>query len=388
MNVLFLTCWYPDSENPAAGTFIKEHARAINDQPDIHVKVLQIWPRKGSGFYRKVINVFIDGNGIETHQVFIFSFAYKLIYLLNWLLNSLAYDYVNKHILPDWKPDLVHGNVVFQAGVMGNFLAQKLNIPFFLSEHWSGLDWYLKTPYVSSKAGVQAYRSAKTVFPVSRNLKESIQDKIGGDLHMRIVPNAVDTDRFRYAGDPENTDVVKILCVTNFKTGRAIFKLPGLILDALGLMDVEERARLRIDFVGGGDGLEDFQSVIRNLGFTDTVICLGFRQKEEISRLMQTADALVHPSVAETFGVVVAEALCCGLPCAVSNVPALDELVDSFNGVLVDKNTPEEWKEALFHLSSQSKNYNRKLIAQKAGERFNYREIGKMIVEKYKEELS
>lgn len=388
MNVLFLTCWYPDKNNPGTGVFIKEHAKAIASQPGIDLKVLQIWPQKGSSLYRKVTNVFIDEDGIETHQVFIFSFAYKLIYLLNRLLNSLAHAYAEKHILPSWEPDIMHGNVVFQAGVMGNYLAQKLNIPFFLSEHWSGLDWYLKTPYVSSKEGVKAYRSAKTIFPVSQNLKETIQDKIGGDLPMQVVPNAVDTNQFKYAGNIKNTDVLKILCITNFKTGRSVFKLPGLIIDALELMNPEERERLHIEFVGGGEGLKDFQNRIKSLGLTDVAISIGFRQKEEISRLMQTADGLVHPSVAETFGVVVAEALCCGLPCAVSNVPALDELIDKTNGILVDKNTPEKWKEALLHLSNQSKNYNSEQIAQKAGERFNYTVIGRMIVDKYEEHNS
>ena len=388
MNVLFLTCWYPHSENPGSGIFIKEHVRAITEQPDIHAKVLQIWPRKGSALYRKETHVFTDENGIETHQVFIFSFAYKLIYLFNWFLNSLAYAYAKKHVLSDWKPDLIHGNVVFQAGVIGNYLAKKLNVPFFLSEHWTGLDWYLKTPYVSSNAGVKAYRSAKTIFPVSNDLKEKIQDKIGGNLCIQVVPNAVDTSQFKYSDVSKNEGIIKILCVTNFKIGRGVFKLPGLILDALELMSSEERARLHISFVGGGDGLEAFQNRIKNLGFTDSVTCLGFRKKEEIARLMQTADALVHPSAAETFGVVVAEALCCGTPCAVSDIPALAELVNETTGILVGENTSEEWKKALLHLSNHGKTFNRELIAQKACKQFNHTEIGKIIVAKYKGEFS
>ena len=46
MNVLFLTCWYPNKENPWFAIFIKEQAKAIASQKDIHLKVLQVWPVK------------------------------------------------------------------------------------------------------------------------------------------------------------------------------------------------------------------------------------------------------------------------------------------------------------------------------------------------------
>src|SRR5690554_1990917 len=289
MNVLFLTCWYPDSENPAAGVFIKEHAAAISKQADIHLKVLQIWPTKGRGIYRKEIEVFTDENGIETHRVLIFSVAYKLIYLFNRYLKALAYAYAKKYILPDWEPDLIHGNVVFQAGVIGNYLAKKLRIPFFLSEHWSGLDWYLKTPYVQSAAGVRAYKEAKRIFPVSHHLKGIIANKISDTLPVQVVPNVVDTSLFRFAGAQVKSEKVKLICVTSFKSGRAVFKLPGLILDALELMTDAERDNYEIRFVGGGDGLKDFKKRIQAGALSDSVSCLGFRQKQEVAVLMQSA---------------------------------------------------------------------------------------------------
>ena len=87
MKVLFLTCWYPDSNNSGMGVFIKEHAKAIANQPDIELKVLQIWPQKSTSLYRKETKRFTDENGIETHQVFIYSVAFKAIYIFNKLIN-------------------------------------------------------------------------------------------------------------------------------------------------------------------------------------------------------------------------------------------------------------------------------------------------------------
>lgn len=383
MKVLFLTCWYPDEKNPGIGVFIKEHAKAIASQPGIDIKVLQVWPQKSSSVYRKETKVFTDENGIETHQIFIYSFGYKAIYLFNNLLNSIALAYAKRKVIKDWHPDIIHGNVIFQAGVISAFLARKLAVPYVLSEHWSGLDWYLKTPYVQSADGVEAYKFAKIIFPVSNHLKNIIASKIGKNLTMQVVPNVVDTDLFKFVESSGNSEKVRLLCVTNFKTGRAVFKLPGLILDALESMTTTERENFQIDFLGGGDGLQEFEQRINSLGFANHVTCLGFRQKEEIAGLMQSANALVHPSVGETFGVVVAEALCCGTPCVVSDVPALNELINDDCGIKVAENTPQAWKKALIEFSNSRIDYDRRAIALRASSLFNHDRVGKLIVENY-----
>ena len=119
--------------------FLLKNTKAIATQPGIQLKVLQVWPQKGNSLFRKQIEVYSDENGIETHQIIIFSFAYKFIYLLNKLLNSVAFGYFEQKIAPSWKPDIIHGNVIFQAGAIASYLAGKLNLPFVLSKH--GVDY-------------------------------------------------------------------------------------------------------------------------------------------------------------------------------------------------------------------------------------------------------
>ncbi len=383
MNVLFVTCWYPTLTNPGLGVFIKEHAKAIATQPGIQLKVLQVWPQKGNSLFRKQIEVYSDENGIETHQIIIFSFAYKFIYLLNKLLNSVAFGYFEQKIAPSWKPDIIHGNVIFQAGAIASYLAGKLNLPFVLSEHWSGLPWYIKTPYVNSKYGISAYKKAKSIFPVSNYLKKTIQREIGGDLKFQVIPNVVDTRMFCFSENKIRSERLELVCITNFSLGRRLFKLPGLILDAMELMSTEERSTFNIHFVGGGLGLEDFKARIETLGINNHVKCLGFIKKREIAELLQRSDGLIHPSLAETFGVVVAEALCCGTPCVVSDVPALNELVSDASGILVSENSAQAWKEALLLFSRTHMEYDRVTIAQSASELFNPERVGSQIVANY-----
>jgi alpha-1,6-mannosyltransferase len=57
---------------------------------------------------------------------------------------------------------------------------------------------------------------------------------------------------------------------------------------------------------------------------------------EELARLVASADALVHAGDQETFGLVVLEAMACGIPVIAANAGALAELVTVDTGMLVE----------------------------------------------------
>ena len=62
---------------------------------------------------------------------------------------------------------------------------------------------------------------------------------------------------------------------------------------------------------------------------TPTVFFPGFRQKEELPRFYAHAGCFVHPALEEPWGLVINEAMACGLPILSSiNVGAAEELVD------------------------------------------------------------
>lgn len=59
------------------------------------------------------------------------------------------------------------------------------------------------------------------------------------------------------------------------------------------------------------------------------------------------ADALLHPSVYEPYGQIVAEALQCGTPVLISDQVGASELVGSSEGMVLPHNKPEQWLEAV-----------------------------------------
>ncbi len=64
-------------------------------------------------------------------------------------------------------------------------------------------------------------------------------------------------------------------------------------------------------------------------------VFLGFRFDEELARMMAAADVFVFPSLTDTFGLVMLEAMACGTPVAAFDVPSpIDVVTDGVTGAL------------------------------------------------------
>ncbi|MGB0154253.1 MAG: glycosyltransferase family 4 protein [Verrucomicrobiales bacterium] len=89
-----------------------------------------------------------------------------------------------------------------------------------------------------------------------------------------------------------------------------------------------------------------------------TVFFPGFRQIEELPRFHAHAGCFVHPALEEPWGLVINEAMACGVPILSSSyVGAAEELViDSINGWQFDPSNVAEISMHLFRIASMTKN--------------------------------
>jgi glycosyltransferase involved in cell wall biosynthesis len=68
--------------------------------------------------------------------------------------------------------------------------------------------------------------------------------------------------------------------------------------------------------------------------FPDAVF-FGYRFGEELARMIASADAFVFPSLTDTFGLVLLEAMACGTPIAAFDVPSpIDVVEEGVTGAL------------------------------------------------------
>ncbi|MDZ7771426.1 MAG: glycosyltransferase [Balneolaceae bacterium] len=387
MKILYLTCWYPTDEQPGNGIFVREHARAAA-KAGADVRVLQIWPVYDPGtLWRTDIRNHEEG-GIPTSSVLIRSRFHKAIYGNTPLMNLLARRFYVEQVYTRFEPDLVHAHVIYQAGVMAWGLHRMHGLPYVISEHWSKLDWYFNRPWFSYPAAT-VYKEAEAVMPVSDYLGVNIRGFVP-DLQpeqMPVVPNVVDTDLFYYKEQDEREgEGIELLAVMNFTHEH---KRPLVLLEAIAQLPDELQRHITLRLIGKGEGVvDDTEALVKRYELEAEVIYDGFREKSYIADAMRRADFLVHPSERETFGVVVAEALCCGLPCIVSDRWALPEHIGEDEDYLVPDNSAKAWRDVLQKNLAGEKNVDRTALSETHRQRYAPGEVGQTLCRIYDQALN
>lgn len=380
-NILFITGWYPLKERPNFGMFVHEHAKSLKEAGH-NVKVIQLWPFKSKNIYRKEIKRF-KRDGVEVISIRIFSMFSDVFYYSWRILYGMLKRVLSKE-LANFKYDLIHANVVYPAGFWSEKLAKDEDKPFVLTEHWSKSSAFLERSYYGGKAR-KVYEEAAYVFFVSHYLKARLQKKL--DLPSQkteVIPNVVDTDLFCYDETPKQGKDYKVnfLCVTNFFERKVPDKLPEVLVEALKLMNKKQLEHVHVTFIGPGDENGSWQKKKLPKELRSYFTFCGYREKEFVAKKMKESDVLLHPTNHETFGIVVAEALCTGLPCIVSDIPAMQELVNEQNGMFVQQNTGEAWKEAMLNYLNNPIEGKREIARRNDG-KFNSSKIGQSYNEAY-----
>ena len=386
INVLFLTSWYPTKSNPAAAVFVHEHALALK-AAGLKLKIVQVAAvRDSTAIYRIEVNKFVKDD-IEVSTIKVYSKFDKLINACWPLLYRLLKDYFSSLNKDGFTPDLIHSNVIYPAGFLGHKLASKLGVPHTITEHWTNLDWVFKKPVFNS-TGTKVYESAFKVFPVSNFLANQIREKVGAKVDIKVVPNVVNPSLF-YHKERKISGKIKFICVTNFwRNKKKLHKRPDVLIEALELLSKENQEQISLTFVGRGEKQQDLKEYISKSDISSEITFMGGRTKHEIAELMRNSDFLLQATEKETFGVVIAEASCIGLPCVVSELEALKELVGDENGFFVKKNTPESWAKAMIELLDGKYNFDREKISKKFQNRFSYKAVGNKYLHEYKKVLS
>ncbi len=382
MKVLFVTSWYPTKENPGFGVFIKEHAKAIHSA-QVEIVVLAVLVERSTSILQVEAHDFKDESGIQTVQINISSRYRDLIYHFIPLLRFISYKYYKKLISTTFTPDIVHSNVVFPAGMMGDFIAKKIHKPLIITEHWSKVAGILQKPYLSGLTK-KSYKRAARILPVSEFLKNNLNELLPffKSDKFRVVANVINTEPFTYKTKKNNSDELKFCAVATWATKKIPDKIPELFIEALAQIQQKTDKKVTLTMIGGGNRWVELKQLCEKQSYT--TVLTGYLSKEKIAKILQESDFFVHASNIETFGVVIVEALMTGTPVICSNVGALPELINEFNGVLCE-NTIENWVEGIEKATSLS--FKNEEIAEKVKNEFSTLIIGEKIKAIYEEVL-
>jgi len=155
-------------------------------------------------------------------------------------------------------------------------------------------------------------------------------------VHIEVIPNGVDSDRFAPADPPKKGDKIRMVAV-----GRLVERKGyGYLLNAL--KDI--KAHFELVIVGDGVECDDLKKTARKQNIP--VRFDGFLTHDAVVTRLKQAELFVSPSLNEGMSNAVLEAMSCGLPIIATDVGGAKELIQG-NGLIVEKGSVENLKKAL-----------------------------------------
>ena len=206
--------------------------------------------------------------------------------------------------------------------------------------------------------------------------------EISGREDIEILPDGVDTETF----NPNvNGDEIRK------KYGRFIFS-SGRMVERKGFIYLVEAVPYilkefpKMKLIIGGDGPErkNLENEVNKLKIENNVIFPGFISDEDFPKYMKSADVFVLPSIVDSkgdtegLGLVLAEAMACGVPVIGTKVGGIPYIIkNSGGGFLVEQKNPKELAEKIIMLLKDEKLRKEmgKIGRKYAKEKFGWGEI-------------
>ncbi|MBA3437646.1 MAG: glycosyltransferase [Thermoleophilaceae bacterium] len=368
LRVLVVPKWYPWPDQPVLGLFCREHARALSGRHDVVVLASRATPSPGFPVYRLTDEV---EDGLRTIRVLYRRPRVRALAMVCQMAGMLAALVALRR--EGFRPDVVHAHV-FSAALPALMLGRLSRAVVVVTEHYTGFQRGLIRGADLLTARL-AFSGADLVAPVSAEL--------GGHLHrvaprarMRVMGNVVDTEVFTAAAHEGRGGPVRLLTVG------ALAEKKGhtYLLDAL--VQLRGRREATLDVVGGGELREQLEEQASELGLREAVRFHGELPKERVAKLMREADLLVLPSLHETFGCVLIEAMASGLPSVATRVGGVPEVLTPEAGALVAPRDPAALAAAIEE--TLGREFDAAKLTQVARERYSYDAFARAWSEVYK----
>src|SRR5690606_36321114 len=174
------------------------------------------------------------------------------------------------------------------------------------------------------------------VTAVSDSLRDQTYDLINPDKKIETVYNFVDEREYFPQDSKElkaelgiEPDQKVMIHVSNFRNVKRVQDVVETLSQARQQLDC------KLLLVGDGPEMGRIIQQVRDLGLEDHVLFLG--KRDSLAEFYNISDIKIHLSEKEAFGLVLLEAMACGVPVIGSNIGGMPEIiVPGVNGYLVE----------------------------------------------------
>jgi len=283
-----------------------------------------------------------------------------------------------------FKPDIIH---IATPSLLGHFAvkyAKKHHIPIITIYHThfiSYIDYYLKNipfligpikKYVQQKKRA-FYNQCDSIYVPSNSMRQELTKYGIHPSRMQLWERGIDCHLF----NPAKKDSFRLSKITG-NTLPTILFTSRLVweknLETLfKIYHTIRKRNIACNFVIAGDG----QARMACEQVMTDAIFLGQLDHESLAIIYASADIFVFPSISETYGNVVLEAMASGLPCIIANAGgSKDFIVNGLNGFACEPNNEEEYVNGIEKLLSQPSLYKQyQLLGLQKSKKLNWNHL-------------
>ncbi|SDJ27768.1 glycosyltransferase family 4 protein [Salimicrobium halophilum] len=207
----------------------------------------------------------------------------------------------------------------------------------------------------------EVYRQTRRPITVDQRIKDYIQELAG--VEGERIYNFINVDQFQ----PQVERREELRASFGYDSDDVLLFIPrrmtrknGVIFPAKALSLIHEKyPRVRLLYAGSGEEEQNIRDIARETGVEDHVHFLGNIPHETMKDYYAMSNATLIPSihsegVEEATSISALEGMGAGVPVVASGIGGLKELIDDGeNGLLVEEQSPEAIRDAVFRIIEQ-----------------------------------
>jgi glycosyltransferase involved in cell wall biosynthesis len=390
MKIGVITSVYPEFKGDPHGIFVHRLMREISKQGH-DVRILA--PYSG-----EKTNYTLDGVKVEKFNYFYPKRFQRLcgrsgmidnikegIFVKFQLLTFILFNSINSlRKLHDM--DVIHVQWPIPNGLGALLLKTFYNINYINTVH--GEEVYLSQRYHTMFIlKLLVNNSFKTVTNSSATLNVSVESGLKKEK-LEIIPFGVDTTFFQPLNLQKDEEIFQILSI-GYLIERKGFEY---LIRAVNEI-VKNKYNVKLDIVGSGPRETQIRKLIKELKLEDRIRIVSNLSDDELLKTYNSSDLFVLPSIidsqgnTEGLGVVLLEAMACGIPVLGSNIGGIPDIIqDGETGLLVPQKDIVGISQSIIELI-ENEEMRKKLAINgynKAKDCFSWEKISKSYLEIYK----
>jgi glycosyltransferase involved in cell wall biosynthesis len=387
MKVLVLTTVFPNSKQPALGTFVRERMFRVAKECELKVVAPVPWfpfARYLKPNYRPIVPPKEIQQGIEVYHPRFFSVP-GVLKCLDGLFLFLSLLSPLKRIRKDFDFDIIDAHFSYPEGLGAVLLARFFNRPVTITLR--GTIVPLSRYFLRRIQIIYALRKATNVFSVSNSLKKKAVSLGIESSKILPIPNGVDTEKFfPLPKDEARQELGLLLDKKIIISVGGLVKRKGFHRVLAVLPEVTEKYKEVLYVIVGGPTVEgdlgsELKKQVKELNLDDHVHFTGPLPYDKVRKWLNAANIFCLATSNEGWANVFFEAMACGKPVVTTRVGGNEELVKSADyGILVDLDDQKQLKNAI--IEALEKKWDHRKIIEYAAEN-NWEEVARKVLQEF-----